>query len=303
MENITSVRPGRTAGIWYGILSAATFGLIPLFSIPVLNAGMDTMSVLFYRFAIACIGMLGILLFNRKSLALTAREVGLMALFGLLYDGSALCLYYGYQYMSSGAATTLIFMYPVWTAVIMAVFFRERLKPKTVAAIALALTGVFLLSTDGQESGRAFGPMVVAIVTMSGFFYAVYMVMVDRMNVREMGSLKLTFYTLLFAWIFLTLYLLVTGAEIKAVPDALSLTNLILLGILPTVISNFLLIRSIAAIGSTLAAILGAFEPVMAVVVGGAVFGEAFTLRTAAGMSAIILSVAALVVKKNGPKK
>ena len=295
-ESLGQSRPSRSAGIWFGILSAATFGLIPLFSIPVLKAGMGTMDVLFYRFLIACAAMLGVLLFNRKKLSLSLREIGLMALFGLLYDGSALCLYYGYRYMSSGAATTLIFMYPVWTAVIMAVFFRERLRVRTILAIALALCGVFFLSGEGGGSGGASWG-VVGVVLMSGLFYSVYMVLVERMNVRQMGSLKLTFYCLFFAGVYLTAFLMVTGQGISAVPDIPSWLNLALLGIIPTVVSNVLLIRSISAIGSTLAAVLGAFEPVIAVLVGVFLFGEAFTLYSATGVILIIFSVALLVLK------
>lgn len=290
----------RSSGIWNGILSAATFGLIPLFSIPELNAGMSTNGVLFYRFLFACILMVGVLLLNRKSLALSLRELLLVALFGILYDGSAVCLYYGYRYMSSGAATTLLFMYPVWTVVIMAIFFRERLAPKTLLAILLALSGVYLLSGGGSVNPDApwYAP---GVVLMSGLSYSVYMVLVDRLGVREMGSLKLTFYCLFFALLFLTAYLLISGAGIEQVPNTPSWVNLFLLGLVPTVLSNVLLIKSIALVGSTLAAILGAFEPVIAVVVGVSLLGEAFTLRSAMGVILIITAVTLLVFKKKAP--
>lgn len=307
METQTSPSPRavqkgstRSSGIWSGILSAATFGLIPLFSIPELDAGMSTHSVLFYRFLIACLLMVGILLLNRKNLALSLRELLLMVLFGLLYDGSAVCLYYGYRYMSSGTATTLLFMYPVWTAVIMAVFFRERLAPKTLLAILLALSGVYLLSGGASVNPDApwYAPVVVL---MSGLSYSVYMVLVDRLGVREMGSLKLTFYCLFFALLFLTGYLLASGAGIERVPNGPSWINLFLLGLVPTVLSNVLLIKSIAQVGSTLAAILGAFEPVIAVVVGVSLLSEAFTLRSAMGVVLIITAVTLLVFKKKAP--
>lgn len=307
METQTSPSPRavqkgstRSSGIWSGILSAATFGLIPLFSIPELDAGMSTHGVLFYRFLIACLLMVGMLLLNRKNLVLSLRELLLMALFGLLYDGSAVCLYYGYRYMSSGTATTLLFMYPVWTAVIMAVFFRERLAPKTLLTILLALSGVYLLSGGASVDPDApwYAPVVVL---MSGLSYSVYMVLVDRLGVREMGSLKLTFYCLFFALLFLTGYLLVSGAGIERVPNGPSWINLFLLGLVPTVLSNVLLIKSIAQVGSTLAAILGAFEPVIAVVVGVSLLGEAFTLRSAMGVVLIITAVTLLVFKKKAP--
>lgn len=293
-------RGGRRTGIWFGVLSAATFGLIPLFSIPELEAGMSSFGVLFYRFVFASVIMLVLLLLNHKSLRLTPREWVIMALFGLLYDCSAICLYYGYRYMSSGAATTLLFMYPVWTAVIMAVFYGERLSKRTILAIVLALLGVFFLS--GGRTVDAGAPWyVVGVVLLSGLSYSVYMVLVDRLDVRRLGSLKLTFYCLFFSLIYLTVYLFVSGKGIEAVPNAPSWANLFLLGLIPTVVSNVFLIKSIEKIGSTLAAILGAFEPVIAVVVGVSLLGEAFTLRSALGISLIIFAVILLVLRRDTP--
>ena len=295
MKEITS--SSRAYGIWYAILSAATFGLIPLFSIPVLEKGMTTYGVLFYRFVFACVMMLVLLFFNRKELRITLREAGCLALFGLLYDISAVCLYYGYQYMSSGSATTLLFMYPVWTAVIMAVFFHERPNVKTYLAILLAIIGVYFLSGD-QKMDEGTSWLVVGIVLMSGVSYAAYMVLVDRMQIRSMGSLKLTFYVFVFATIIMTIFMLASGKGIERIPDTMSWINLILLAAIPTVLSNVVLIMAISRIGSTLSAILGAFEPAVAVGVGVAILGEPFTLHSAIGILLIVGAVILLVLKK-----
>lgn len=258
---------------------------------------MSTYSVLFYRFAIACVVMLVVLLFNRKSLRITSREAMWLAVFGILYDASAICLYYGYQHMSSGTATTLLFMYPVWTAIIMMVFFGERLSFQTIVPIVLAISGVYFLSGDqGMDAGTPW--FVIGIVLMSGLSYSIYMVMVDRLHIRGMGSLKLTFYVFIFGLIFLSLFLLVSGRGVQPVVDAPSWINLTLLGIIPTVLSNVLLIKSISNIGSTLSAILGAFEPVMAVAIGVTVLGEPFTTYSAIGIALIIVAVILLVLKK-----
>lgn len=287
----------RTQGILFAIFSAVTFGLIPLFSVPVLRMGMNTYSVLFYRYVIACVVMLGVLVVNQKDLKINFREILWLSVFGILYDVSAMCLYYGYQYMSSGVATTLIFMYPVWTAVIMTLFFRERLSAYTLVAILLAVGGVYFLSGDQKlETGTPW--YAIGIVMISGLSYSVYMVMVDRLNIREMGSLKLTFYVFLFGLFFLTGFLYAMGNTIEPVLGTLSWINLILLGIIPTVLSNVFLIKAISKVGSTLAAILGAFEPVIAVAIGVTLLNEPFTTDSAIGIGLIIIAVTILVIKK-----
>lgn len=287
----------RTQGILFAIFSAVTFGLIPLFSVPVLRMGMNTYSVLFYRYVIACVVMLGVLVVNQKDLKINFREILWLSVFGILYDASAMCLYYGYQYMSSGVATTLIFMYPVWTAIIMTLFFRERLSAYTLVAILLAVDGVYFLSGDQKlEAGTPW--YAIGIVMISGLSYSVYMVMVDRLNIREMGSLKLTFYVFLFGLFFLTGFLYAMGNTIEPILGPPSWINLILLGIIPTVLSNVFLIKAISKVGSTLAAILGAFEPVMAVAIGVTLLNEPFTTDSAIGIGLIIIAVTILVIKK-----
>lgn len=258
---------------------------------------MNTYSVLFYRYVIACVVMLGVLVVNQKDLKINFREILWLSVFGILYDVSAMCLYYGYQYMSSGVATTLIFMYPVWTAVIMTLFFRERLSAYTLVAILLAVGGVYFLSGDQKlEAGTPW--YAIGIVMISGLSYSVYMVMVDRLNIREMGSLKLTFYVFLFGLFFLTGFLYAMGNTIEPILGTLSWINLILLGIIPTVLSNVFLIKAISKVGSTLAAILGAFEPVMAVAIGVTLLNEPFTTDSAIGIGLIIIAVTILVIKK-----
>lgn len=258
---------------------------------------MNTYSVLFYRYVIACVVMLGVLVVNQKDLKINFREILWLSVFGILYDVSAMCLYYGYQYMSSGVATTLIFMYPVWTAVITTLFFRERLSAYTLVAILLAVGGVYFLSGDQKlETGTPW--YAIGIVMISGLSYSVYMVMVDRLNIREMGSLKLTFYVFLFGLFFLTGFLYAMGNTIEPVLGTLSWINLILLGIIPTVLSNVFLIKAISKVGSTLAAILGAFEPVIAVAIGVTLLNEPFTTDSAIGIGLIIIAVTILVIKK-----
>ena len=57
----------KVNGLLYGLLSSASFGLIPLFTIPAMQAGMQFESILFYRFLFACLAMGGILLMNGQS--------------------------------------------------------------------------------------------------------------------------------------------------------------------------------------------------------------------------------------------
>ena len=110
-------------GYGYATLSAITFGTIPLFSIPVMEAGMSLPSVLIYRFAFGCLSMMAVLLWRRQTLHIRWGD-GLRIMFlSLLYVVSAVCLFSSYEYMPGGVATTLLFSYPVWTEILLILFY------------------------------------------------------------------------------------------------------------------------------------------------------------------------------------
>ena len=276
----------KVNGFLYGLLSSASFGLIPLFTIPAMHQGMQFWSILLYRFFFAMLALAGILLLDKQSFRIRRKEILPLLLLAFLYDCSAVFLFWGYKFMSSGVATTIHFMYPVLTTLIMMLFFREKKSIWRIAAILLAVSGVFFLS-HGDTTGT---------VTLWG--YALYLVTVSQLKSLEMKGLKMTFYVFLFGGILLFIGMTATGVGIQAIPDRITLGNLVMLALVPTVISNLALVRAIKNIGSTLTSVLGAMEPVTAVCVGILVFGEPFTQSIALGIMLIISAVTVIILKR-----
>lgn len=278
------------------IVSAATFGMIPLFTLPLLSAGITMPSILFYRFGVGSLAMLLVLLVNRKDMRISLEQLWRIALLAFLYDLSAVALIMGYNYLPSGIATTLLFSYPIWTSLIMTVFFHERLSLPTVFAILIAVGGVACLS--GMTHGFKLNSLIgLALEIVAGLTYSIYMVLVKVMKVRTMGSLKLTFYVFSTGMLFLLLYALCVEGGVSPVVTWHEAFNLLVLALLPTALSNVSLIMAIKQIGSTLTAVLGAFEPVTAMLVGILVFGEPLTAPVVLGFCLIILSVFILVLQ------
>ena len=279
-------------------ISGITFGLIPLFAIPVLATGMHSTSVLIYRYAFGCLAMLGMLMFHRTRMRLAFGDFLRILLLSSMYAVSSIALIEGYNYMASGIATTLLFSYPVWTLLLSVVFLHERLSLTTAVAIGIAVAGVFFLSGILDGNGSMEGLTGLFLLLLSGFLYAVYMVVFPRMRIRQMPSLKLTFYIFFFAMLILTLYATFTRGRIDQIDTRSQLVNLFLLGLVPTAVSNVTLIMALKQISSTLAAVLGAFEPMTAMCVGILLFGEPLTLPIVIGFILIITSVLILVLSK-----
>lgn len=279
-------------------ISGIAFGLIPLFAIPVLATGMHSTSVLIYRYAFGCLAMLGMLMFHRTRMRLAFGDFLRILLLSAMYAVSSIALIEGYNYMASGIATTLLFSYPVWTLLLSVVFLHERLSLTTAVAIGIAVAGVFFLSGILDGNGSMEGLTGLFLLLLSGFLYAVYMVIFPRMRIRQMPSLKLTFYIFFFAMLILTLYATFTRGRIDPIDTRSQLINLFLLGVVPTAVSNVTLIVALKQISSTLVAVLGAFEPMTAMCVGILLFGEPLTLPIVIGFVLIITSVLILVLSK-----
>lgn len=275
-------------GFLLGLFSSATFGLIPLFTLPLLHAGMTSESALFYRFLIASITLGGVLALRRERFR--ARGIDLCKLAGMsfMYTSAALLLFLALHHLPSGVATTIQFLYPVMVMLLMIVFFHEPFSWITAFSIALAIGGVALLSVgDGEAPVSLYG---VGLMLLSGLCNALYITGIHVAGIRNMSGLVMTFYVLFFGALFTLLNAVGTGS-FQPLSSWWELLMAALLALITAVLSNLTLVLAIQRIGSTLTSVLGVMEPLTAVFVGILVFGEPFTPALAAGVLLIILSV------------
>ncbi|MEG1544114.1 MAG: DMT family transporter [Tannerellaceae bacterium] len=283
-------------GFAYGIVTSATFGLIPLFTLPLMGEGLRFDSILFYRFLFATLALVALMRGKKESFRIDRREIPVLILLGFFYTMSAMFLFWGYTFMSAGIATTLHFTYPVFVTLIMMIVFKEKTSWITMVAVGLAICGVARLSIgDGEVDISLIG---VVIVLLSAVGYALYIVTVNKSRVKAMTGRKLTLYVFVVST-FLFLMNAMANGGLQSISSGASWANLILLAIVPTVISNITLIHAVQYIGSTLTAVLGALEPVTAVCVGILLFSEPFTANLALGILLILTAVTLIILSKS----
>lgn len=284
---------GRFKGIMYGMATSVTFGLIPLFTLPLMGKGMVYDSILFYRFLFASMALAAVMLLKKETFRIDLRDLPVFILLAFFYTFSSLFLLCGYGYMGAGVATTLHFTYPVFVTLLMFFLFREKTGWLTWLAIALAVCGVALLSLP--ESGLSADVKGIIIVLLSAVAYGSYIVGVNKSMVRNMNSRKLAFYVFVFTTVIFGIRNLVTG-NLQLPPDPVSYCHLFLLAVLPTVVSNITLVLAVQNIGGTLTSVLGALEPLTAVCIGALVFGEDFTLREGFGILLVLTAVTVIIL-------
>lgn len=286
----------KAKGYILGAVAAATYGMNPLFALPLYKAGMNPDSVLFFRYLFA-IPVLGMMIVARgRSFKLKRKEVLPLIIIGLLVALSSLALFQSYNYMDVGIASTLLFVYPILVALIMWIAFKEKLTLPTVLCILLALGGIGLLYKSGD--GSTLNLTGIILVMISALSYAIYIVGVNQSTLKNLATLSLTFYVLLFGLV-LFLVRVDFGQSLRVAETWYLWGNLIALAIFPTAISFLCTTQAIQYIGSTPTAILGALEPLTAVFFGVVVFGESLTLRLSCGMLMIILAVTLIIAGGN----
>ncbi len=206
----------KAKGFVCGAVAAATYGMNPLFTLPLYKEGMSVDSVLFYRYGFAVL-ILGILMkVQGQSFALKKNEVLPLIVGGLLFSASSLLLFLSYKHMDAGIASTILFVYPVMVALIMFLFFHEKVSLLTVFCILLALSGIGLLYKG--EGGETLSLVGMLLVILSSLSYAVYIVGVNHSTPKLMSTAKLTFYALLFG---LSIYIVRLNfcSDLQAVPS------------------------------------------------------------------------------------
>lgn len=283
-------------GVVCALISAITFGVIPLFSVSLMKQGLHFNNVVFYRYIFAAAVIALFMRVMKKSLKITYQDLPLLGILAFLNVGCSFFLMWGYTYLDSGLATSLYFLYPVFVSVAMIAFFGEKKSVWVGIAIFLAVFGVSLLSgTSGVKSNTA----GIIIVLVSALFYASYIVATNKTRANDMEPLKFTFYALFFGALYSLAYSIGTQ-NFQAFSfdphDLLSLAGLILFS---TVISNLALIGAIQRIGSTMTAIFGALQPLTAVFVGILVFKEPYTSQIVYATACIIASVLIVLASKH----
>lgn len=277
-----------------GIITGITYGLNPLFAVPLMNNGATIESILFFRYSFAVVMLGAFLILTKQSFRITVRQAGVLLALGLLYTSSSIFLFEAYNYIASGLATTLIFLYPVLVAIIM-VFLRVVPSWPVWLSIAATFGGVIIM-TQGSE-GDSLSPVGVALSLGSALVYALFIVIINRCKaIAPISNTLLTFYSLMVgAIVFLGKITFSDTAISAGITTGGDWLNLVGLALLPTIVSTATLAIATRNIGAAKASVLGVFEPITAILIGTLMFGEPLTTNILLGIGIAIVAVTFMI--------
>ena len=285
-------------GYLCAFISAFTYGLIPLFMIPIKKEeSFSVDATLFYRFLIASGAIVFFLFYQKERLHISFREMLIMSLLGILYALSAEFLFLAYDYLSPGIASTIFFSYPIIVALVLILFYKEKLTIPTLLSLLLVVVGVGVLSI---KKGEALNYIGLGISLLGALVYALYILIVNKVRIESSG-VKISFYSMLFSSLYFLVKSLLLRESITISSWALA-GDLTLFAIITTSLSLVTLVYAVRYIGSTPTAIMGAFEPIVAVLISVGLFGEQLTPSLVIGGMVIITGVLIDILFRKHPK-
>ena len=281
----------RIKGILYAAVSSATFGLAPFFSISLLAIGYSSFEVLTYRWGVATVVLLVFAFLTKCDFHIGYKDFKTIFGLSLLRALTSFSLVIAYQNIASGVASIIHFMYPLAVAVTMAVFFREKKSIVTFAAIVLSLVGASLLSSGNIEYNGGNRMMGLIAACISVFSYAGYIIGIRKTRAVEVNSTVLTCYVMGLGALFFLLGGLFYDEGVRLETNVI--TWLYIGGL-----ANITLVKAVKLAGPTLTSLLGALEPLTAVLVGVFVFKELFTTYSALGIILVVISVSLVLFQQ-----
>ncbi|MBO5563308.1 MAG: DMT family transporter [Bacteroidales bacterium] len=302
MPTAQEIQRKKIVGYCAGIVAGVSYGTNPLFAKPLMESGVPVLVMLFFRYGISALLLAGWMLMKGETFRVKGRELTLLAVLGLLFASSSLFLFVSYGFIPSGLATTLVYLYPVFVALIMA-FLRFYPSWQTWVSILATFGGILLLS---QPSGTVpVRPLGILLAVCAALSYAFYLVVVNRSKrIKRVSEHTLTLYALLTgALLFALIRTVQGGTMLEGIDTKGDWLNLLGLAFIPTMVSMLTLAISSRFIGPTKTSVLGVFEPLTAILTGTLLFGEPLTARMGLGIAICVGAVVFMILKPGKQSK
>ncbi len=291
----------RINGIFYAIISSASFGFSPIFSLSLIATGLSNFDVLSYRWATAAIVLMLYAFCKKKSLKLSSfDEQWKVVLLSILRSITSVTLLIGYANIASGIASTINFMYPVVVALCMMLFFGEQKSPVNFISILMSIFGVYLLASgDGLKVENGNTALGLTCSIISALSFAAYYLLMKITRADKIEVVKFTTWIMMLSAVFFVICAFVFNGKLTIVTDGRQWLNIAGLGLWSTMVSNFTGVKAVRRIGPTLTSILGALQPLTAVILGVVFLDEHLGITTITGITIILVTVSLIVAHQH----
>lgn len=267
------------------------FGAFPIFTTLFVQFGGNVDAFNLYGFLLSVIFLAVYIAVTKRSFKLPKKAIFFVTLAGIMNVVTRILLTYSYEYLDVGVATTLHFLYPLFAAVLGALFFREKMPPYKWGCFVVASASVSLFAS-GFTGGTATG-LLLAIG--SSITFALYMLITEKADLTQIDPVVFVFYVCVVSSVGCVAMGLSGGTLTAALPLK-ALIVLILCAVLNNVVAFALQQQGVKHLGAAVAALFSLFEPVFSCIFGALFLQQAMGIKSVLGIIIILLSLAAMVL-------
>jgi drug/metabolite transporter (DMT)-like permease len=273
----------RLTGIILVAISAAAFGTLGILGRYAYADGMDALTIMALRFSLAALVLLALLAARREPLPRGRSLMLLVGMGAIGYVGQAFCYLTALKYASPGLVTLLLYLYPVFVAILSAIFLHEPITRRKALILGVALVGLAL--TAGPAGGQWVG---VVLAISAAVIYSVY-ILVGAGVMRRVSATRSSAVIFTSAGAMSCLLMGINGPHPPATASGWAVMGAMV--IIATVVPVVAFLAGLARIGPTNAAMISTLEPVVAVALSALLLGETLQPVTLLGGALILAAV------------
>lgn len=278
------------------MISAILYGFMPMLAKFSYHEGVNVISVLFYRYFFAFIMISLFLIYKKINLQVSLKQfipITVASIVGTVLTTYSLFL--SYDYISTGLASTLHFVYPAITCLFAIFIYKERMGLNKFLALLLSIVGISLLTINNSVEINIHG---VIWALLSGLFYAIYIICAANNELKKLSPFVVAFYVFLISCTFFFIWGMVSGEMVLHINHS-AIFYLGNLGFWATFVAVILFFMGMQQTGPSKAAILSTFEPLTGVALGLLVFHEQMSVSMFLGGLLILISVYVIAKDKS----
>ncbi|HHT24366.1 MAG TPA: DMT family transporter [Clostridiaceae bacterium] len=280
----------KNSGVLLVAISAASFGLVPIFAKMAYSAGTSASTLLFLRFLVATVFMFLLMIIRKLPLPSGKEIISFLLLGAFGYAGQAFCYFMALNYASASVVSLLLYTYPALVMIGSVIFFKERITTRKIVSLGFALVGAFVII--GSEFDAS--PPGIILAVMTAVVYSIYILINSRIVKAGMGIQSSAFIMLgaVFVYGIMNLF-----AGFVPPTKTVGFVAIFLIAMISTVLAFWSFLTGMERTGASTAALVSTLEPVVTVSSSVIILSEKLTLNIVLGgvlvLTALIITLPA----------
>ena len=280
-------------GILITLLSAVSYGTLGIFGKLAYMEGISTTTLLFFRFSLTGIFLMGLTFFRRLPFP-RGKVLWILILMGSIgFSGQAFAYLSALKYANAGVVAILLSLYPAFVSILTIIVLKKKVSNIAIFGVVISFFGTILIA-DPSGGGNPLG-FILGIA--AALIYSTYIIIGSRV-MNKVGATESTAVIFSSAAVVYFFLWRMEGAPMPATPMAWW----VIAGMvaIPTIIASVTFLEGLKRVGAVNASIISTVEPLVTVLLAYLLFGEQLGIKAMVGGLLILTAVIIFTLNQKG---